>query len=171
MPSANAAVAAANPSPTPSASKGTPGVTRPRWFGGAGPFGFGFGFGPAGVGRGGVLHGQVTIQKPGGGYETLDVQRGTVTAVSATSLAVKSTDGYTTTYAVASDTLVDAKARGIGSVKNGDTVLVTATAGSKRTAVNVVDITAIKTRRASLGFPTNPAKPKIVTPATPSAGT
>jgi hypothetical protein len=66
---------------------------------------------------------------------------------------------------------VNAKARGIGSVKNGDTVLVTATAGSKRTAVNVVDITAIKTRRASLGFPTNPAKPKIVTPATPPAGT
>jgi hypothetical protein len=49
-----------------------------------------------------VLHGQVTIQKPGGGYETLDVQRGTVTAVSATSLTVKSTDGYTTTYAVTS---------------------------------------------------------------------
>jgi hypothetical protein len=66
---------------------------------------------------------------------------------------------------------VNAKARGIGSVRNGDTVLVTATAGSKRTAVNVVDITASKTRRASLGFPTNPAKPKIVTAATSPAGT
>ena len=91
--------------------------------------------------------------------------------MSATSLAVKSTDGYTTTYAVASDTLVDAKARGIGSVKNGDTVLVTATAGSKPTAANVADITAIKAGRASLGFPMKPAKPKILTPTTPPAGT
>jgi hypothetical protein len=57
---------------------------------------------------------------------------------------LKSTDGYTATYAVTSDTLVDAKVQGIDSVKNGDTVLVIATAGSK---------------------------PKILTPATPPAGT
>lgn len=106
-----------------------------------------------------------------GGQETLDVQRGTVTAVSGTSLAVKSTDGYTATYAVTSDTLVDAKAQGSGSVKNGDTVLVITTAGSKPTAANVADITAIKAGRASLGFPMNPAKPKILTPTTPPAGT
>lgn len=169
-PAANAAVAAATPSasPAPSTGTGKPGQTRHGWIGFGGPLRFAFG--PAGLGRGGMLHGQFTVQKAGGGYETLDVQDGTVSAVSATSLTVKSADGYTGTYTVTDSTLVDAKAKGIGSVKKGDTVMVTATAGgSTPAAVSVFDATAIKAGRAGLGFPA-PAKPRILTPPTPPAG-
>jgi hypothetical protein len=104
-----------------------------------------------GIGLGSVLHGQVTIRKAGGGYETVDVQRGTVTAVGSSSLTVKSADGYSATYAVSSSTNVNAEAAGIGSVKSGDTVLVEAsTSGSTATAVHVRDATAIKNGRAKI---------------------
>jgi hypothetical protein len=159
---ASASVAAANPSPsaTPVPAHGKPGR---GWRAGGGPFRLGLG--PAGIlGQGGMVHGQFTIKKAGGGYETLDVQDGTVTAVSGTSLSVKSSDGYTATYAVTNSTLVDAQAKGIGSVKKGDTVFVTAT-GSANTAVSVTDITAVKAGRASFGFPASPPKPGAITPA------
>lgn len=166
---ANAAVAAATPtpSPTPSNGAGAHGHARHGWIGFAGPFGFGLG--PAGIGKGGMLHGQFTVQKQGGGYETLDVQNGTVSAVSDSSLTVKSADGFTATYTVTGSTLVNAQSKGIGSVNKGDTVVVTATAGgSTPTAANVTDVTAIKAGRASLGFPA-PGKPHMPTPATPPA--
>jgi hypothetical protein len=116
-------------------------------------FAFGFGFGQA-------LHGQLTVPKAGGGYQTLDVQRGTVTAVSSTSLTVKSSDGYTASYAVNSSTIVDAESAGIGSVKSGDTVFVAATvSGSTATAARVIDTTAVKAGRAHFGFPMAPVKP------------
>ena len=99
------------------------------------------------------MHGQLTVPKSGGGYQTLDVREGTVTAASATSITVKSSDGSTATYAVTSKTLVDAQAAGIGSVKDGDTVYVTATVnGATATAINIVDMSAIKAGRASFGF-------------------
>jgi hypothetical protein len=157
----------ANPSPTPTPSAGAPGKNRHGWIGFAGPFGFG----PAGIG-GGLVHGQFTVPKQGGGYETLDVQRGTVTAVSGTSVSVKSSDGYTATYTVTSSTLVDARAGGISSVKKGDTVMVTATAGSTPTAASIADITAIKAGRASLHLPAHSGKPFFMRPtAAPPAGT
>jgi hypothetical protein len=107
-----------------------------------------------------VLHGQVTVPKSGGGYQTLDVQCGTVTAVSTGSVTVKSADGFTHTYTVTSKTLVVAEAAGIGSVKAGDTVFVAATvSGSTATAAKIVDLTAVKAGRASFGFPTGPANP------------
>jgi hypothetical protein len=148
-----AAVVAAGstPAPTPSASGGNgKGSVFPhrgfRFFGGLG-FGLG-GFG------GGVVHGQVTVPKSGGGYQTLDIQDGTVTAVSSTSVTVKSADGFTATYTVTSNTLVNAKSAGIGSVKKGDTVFVSATVtGSTATAAQVIDISAIKSGRAAFGFP------------------
>lgn len=66
------------------------------------------------------------------------VQNGTVTAVSATSLSVKSSDGYTATYVVNATTRVAAHASGITSLKKGDTVSVLATkSGSTLTAVRV----------------------------------
>jgi hypothetical protein len=98
-----------------------------------------FGFGPLGA-----IHGQFVAPKPGGGYQTIDTQRGTVTAVSASSLTVKSKDGYTKTYQVTSSTKVDAKRAGIGSVKTGQTVSVLATVhGSSATATQIVDFTAL----------------------------
>jgi hypothetical protein len=132
-----------------------------RTFGPGMGFGIGAGFGIGmGPGAGGVVHGQVVVPKSGGGYQTLDVQRGTVTAVSSSSITVKSSDGYSATYSVTSSTLVNAKSAGIGSVKSGDSVYVTATvSGSTATAASVTDISAIRAGRASFGFPAAPPTP------------
>jgi hypothetical protein len=164
-----ASVAAAA-APTPSAS--TAPVPQPRagrgWrsFAGGFPGGPGFAIG----GAGGVVHGQLTVPKSGGGYQTIDVQQGTVTAVSSGSISVKSADGFTASYVVTSKTLVDAQAAGIGSVKKGDTVFVTATvSGSTATAVNVLDQSAIKAGRAAFGFPVRPANLPKAQPLPPSA--
>lgn len=145
-----AAVAATSPSASPSPASGAPEPAyraRRGWFA--------FPGGPAGLGlAGGAIHGQLTVPKSGGGYQTVDVQDGTVTAVSATSVTVKSADGYAATYTVTSNTVVDAEAAGIGSVKKGDTVFVTATvSGSTATAASVFDQTAVKNGRVSFHFP------------------
>lgn len=163
------AVAAGAATPSPSASpvgpgKG-PGAGR-GWhaYGGVAPNGpMRFARGPAGAG---LVHGEFTVPKSGGGYQTVDAQNGTVTAVSSSSITVKSSDGYTASYAVSSKTVVDAQAAGIGSVKKGDTVFVLATvSGSTATASNVFDVTAVKAGRASFGFREGPAKPPV--PAQP----
>jgi hypothetical protein len=143
-------------SPSPSAAPWHDG-RPPGAFGGFGRFGgFGGGLGFGGV-FGDVLHGQFTAPKAGGGYQTVDVQRGTVTAVSSSSITVKSADGYLATYAVASSTEVDAQARGIGTVKSGDTVSVTATVSAgTATAASIMDITALRASRGAFGFPAGP---------------
>ncbi len=144
--------AAASPAPSPSTSPGYGG--RHGGFGRFGGFGGGFGLG----GLGGVIHGQVTEPKSGGGYQTVDVQRGTVTAVSSSSITVKSADGYTATYAVISSTEVNAQAAGIGTVKDGDTVELTATvSGGTATAASIVDLTSIQSSRGSFNFPAGPS--------------
>jgi hypothetical protein len=164
-----AAVAASSPtaSPSPSSSepaKGPKGLHR--WLGVL-PIRAGLGFG---FGLGGMVHGQFTAPKSGGGYQTVDVQRGTVSAVSASSVTVKSADGFTATYAVTSSTMVDAKAAGIGSVKRGDTIFVTATvSGTTATAADVIDMTAVKAGRASFGFPGKPSVMPGKLPAIPAA--
>jgi hypothetical protein len=156
------APAAPSPSASPAPSgSGSGSGTGHAWHGFAGRFPGGlpgqFFLGPIG---GGVVHGVLTVPKSGGGYQTVDVQSGTVTAVSGTSVTVKSADGYTATYAVSSKTIVDAQAAGIGSVKKGDSIFVTATvSGSTATAANVLDMTALKAGRAAFGFPMRPANP------------
>ena len=50
------------------------------------------------------LHGTFVVPKEGGGYQTMQMQHGIVTAVSATSISVKSEDGFTATYVVNADT-------------------------------------------------------------------
>jgi hypothetical protein len=160
-----AAVAAAAPSPSATPSQGPAHAWR-RFPGGLGPLGLGgFGFGM------GVAHGQLTVPKSGGGYQTVDVQSGTVTAVSTGSVTVKSGDGFTATYTVTSKTVVDAEAAGIGSVKKGDTIFVTATvSGSTATAANILDLTQIKAGHASFGFPGGPGNmPKAAPTQPPSA--
>lgn len=142
---------AQSPAPSPSASA----PAKHRDFGGR----FGFGgpalFGLAGLG--GVIHGQATVPKSGGGYQTIDVQRGTVTDVSASSITVKSADGYSATYDVASSTEVNAQAAGIGTVKDGDTVgLIATVSGSTKTAASIIDLTSIQSSRGSFGFPDGP---------------
>jgi len=162
-----AAVASASPSASPSPSSGNPGSgDRHGWqkIRGAFPGGPGLGFGVLG---GAVLHGQFTVPKSGGGYQTLDVQNGTVTAVSTGAVTVKSADGYTASYTVTSNTVVGAQSAGIGSVKKGDKIFVTATvSGSTATAATIVDVTAIKNGRASFGFPQPPQNaPALPTPS------
>ena len=151
--------AASNQSQTPAAS---PSPSTPSWSGGR-PGGFGRfgGFGAFGGfalgGLGGVVHGQFTEPKPGGGYQTVDVQRGAVTAVSSSSITVKSADGFSATYAVISSTEVNAMAAGIGTVKVGDAVDLTATVSQgTATAASLIDMTAIRASRGAFGFPAGP---------------
>jgi hypothetical protein len=115
------------------------------------PFGLGF---PGGVV--GAVHGQVVLAKPGGGYQTVDIQRGKVTAVSTNSITARSSDGFTASYAVAASTVVDARRDGIGSVKVGNEVSVLATvSGSKATATSITDTTLLQQGQASTGYGTS----------------
>ena len=119
------------------------------WRGGGGPWmgGFGGGFGGGfsdvlGADVDGILHGEVVLSKEGGGTQTVQVQRGAVTAVSATGVTVKSSDGFTTVYAVNGDTKVKADKDEIGSVAKGEEVLVVAPkSGDKHTATVLLDLT------------------------------
>jgi hypothetical protein len=93
------------------------------------------------------------VAKPGGGDQTIDVQNGQVTAVSNTSITLKSSDGFTMSYAVASSTLVDAQRGGIGSVKVGNQASVLATvSGHTATATAIVDRTLVQQAWPGSGF-------------------
>jgi hypothetical protein len=96
-------------------------------------------------GLGGALHGTLVLPKADGGSVTVEIQNGKVTSVSQSSITLKSADGYTKTYVVSASTIVGAQREGIGSVKVGDQVWVTATAsGGTVTAIRVVDLTQLK---------------------------
>lgn len=112
--------------------------------------------GPAaaqGLGRRGRIalrhfeHGE-WVARDGSTDVTHDAIKGTVTSASATSIAVKATDGFSLTFAVTPDTKVVLREHGKGSaekgsmsdVKTGETVLVTGIkSGSALTAKHVVD--------------------------------
>ncbi len=57
-------------------------------------------------GTGPVLHGQDTVRTRDGGFATILTHNGELTAVSPTSITVKSEDGFTQTYAITADTKV-----------------------------------------------------------------
>jgi hypothetical protein len=139
--------------PSPSARPAYPHLGRP-----GGGFGFAFG-GPFGA-----VHGQFVVPRSGGGYQTIDTQRGAVTAVSATSITIRSADGFTKAYQVTSSTNVDAQRDGIGSVKTGHQVVVAATvSGSTATAVSLLDYTLLP-MHAGPGW--NHVAPPTAAPAT-----
>ncbi len=124
---ASASASSATPSPSPSGRpSGAPfGPGHPggpgRGFGGpGGPGGFG--------GRGEVLHSEEVVQR-GTTYVTIDEQSGKVTAVTPTSITVKSSDGYIATYVVGSATRIGKKgdAAKISEVAVGDTVRIEGT--------------------------------------------
>jgi hypothetical protein len=149
--------AASNADPTPSASPSspaTPGQQKPGEPGGPGKGGFG----PRGeFGLGGALHGEFVVPKDGGGYQTVATQRGEVTAVSKDSITVKSADGYSRTYTLTADTLVNAARDGIGDVKTGNTVTVTAVVtDGKATASSVSDGTVRDAAGQKWGFKHGP---------------
>jgi hypothetical protein len=110
------ATANAQTSPTPS-----PGTTTPQDAPRGGPGGH-----HGGPGGGMGIHGEFVTKAADGGYQTMASQVGEVTAVSATSLTVKSEDGYSRTYVVNDDTLVNAGNEGTADVAKGDTVRVVA---------------------------------------------
>ena len=77
---------AATPTPAPSASRHWPGARGPM----GGPFhGAPFHGGGFFAGPGGVVHGQVVVPAGGGKFRTEDTQRGSVTAVSTSSITVQ----------------------------------------------------------------------------------
>jgi hypothetical protein len=96
------------------------------------------GFG--GGGLGGALHGKLVVpQEDGTGTRTITVQSGTVTSVSSTRLAVKSTDGFTATYVVNSSTRLTG-GQSVSAVKTGHVVAVVASkSGSTLTALRIGD--------------------------------
>jgi len=81
-------------SPSPSPAPGGPALRH--------------GFGPAGgpmgllggLGGGKLLHGEATVEKPGGGTNVVRFQNGTISAVDGSTMTVKSSDGFSATYTV-----------------------------------------------------------------------
>lgn len=140
----NVAGAQTAPGPTPSASAPAPGAPEKPGKEARKDGRRGMKHGRHG-GMHGALHGEFTTRAPGGGYQTVAVQRGEATAVSATSITVRSVDGFSRTYVVDDGTLVNAGDEGIADVKSGDRVHVMAivTDGTAK-AVRVVDLTEVK---------------------------
>jgi hypothetical protein len=79
-----------------------------------------------------VEHGEVTIKGKDDKPVVVDIQRGQVTAVSPTSISLKSEDGFTATYAVNSDTKirVGGERKAIGDVRVGNSAGLIATKAS-----------------------------------------
>ncbi len=143
------------PAAAPSGSAPAPRMSPPGGLGmPGGRFGMGAlagELGQLGIGPGSQpLHGTVVVEKRDGGYQTLAAQRGTASDVSATSLTVRSTDGYTATYVVNGDTRIGAAPLGnsegtIADIKDGADVAVVATVdGDTSTAVRVFDLNALE---------------------------
>jgi hypothetical protein len=107
---------------------------------GGGPMGGGpMGGGPLGAAPFRALHGEFTVPDGTGGYTTEQMQIGTVTAVTPTSLAAKSADGFSKTYQITTSTRVGTGNGQITGLGAGDPVAVTA--HSDGTAVSVRDLT------------------------------
>jgi hypothetical protein len=91
-----------------------------------------------------LVHGQI-VTKNGTGYVTHDGIIGDVTAVNATSISVKASDGYSLTFSVGSSTKVRMRVDGEGSastiaaVHTGDTVAVIGTGTTSPAATLIVD--------------------------------
>ncbi|MDI1290594.1 MAG: hypothetical protein PSX37_11680 [bacterium] len=145
---------AADSTPSPSSSSSAAAPDRPT--DGFGRHGHG---GPGGL-HGGpglqALHSEAVVKAADGTFSTVTSIRGSVTAVSATSITVKAEDGFSATYAINSDTEVrtgvptrpsagsSAPAESnIADVKVGDVASVRGTAGgSSATAISIHSMTA-----------------------------
>ncbi len=141
-PAADSTSAKAGPSPSASASP-WPGPRRPSAPapGRAGGF---FGGGIGGGFPGAPVHGTLVVPVSGGGYQTEDVQRGKVTAISSSSVTVVSADKFKKTYRVTGSTSVNAGNGGLSGVKVGDQVSLTATEhGSSATITSMIDLSRL----------------------------
>jgi hypothetical protein len=132
--------------PTPPADNPPPAGQKPFGPDHRKPGGPGFG-GPGKMDMGMGIHGEFVVPGRDGGYQTIATQHGEVTAVSPTSITVKSEDGYEKAYDVSDATVVTAGDNGIDDVKVGDKVMVLATvADGKYQARQVHDGTAVGSR-------------------------
>ena len=106
-----------------------------------------FGGGIGGGFFGAPVHGTLVVPVSGGGFQTEDVQRGKVTAISSSSVTVVSADTYTKTYRVNGSTSVNAGNGGLSSVKVGDQVSLTATVrGTAATVTSMIDLSRLGNR-------------------------
>jgi hypothetical protein len=80
---------------------------------------------------GGTLHGEVTRPNATGATETLLVQAGTVTASSDAEVTVKSSDGFTETYALSDTTTVRGPAKAAGLTVGTEVTVVAAKDGKR----------------------------------------
>jgi ribosomal protein S1 len=97
------------------------------------------------------VHGTLVVPTSGG-YETEDIQRGKVTAISNSSVMVVSPDKYTKTYHVTGSTSVNAGNGGLSTVKVGDQVSVAATVhGSTATVSSIIDLSRLGNGRFAPG--------------------
>jgi hypothetical protein len=148
------ATTSADPTPSPSASPSTPSTTPDKP---GKPDKSDKGLHRGHFMLGGALHGEFVVKKEDGKYQTVATQRGTVTAVSKESITVKSEDGYSRTYTLTEDTLVNAARDGIDDVKTGNSVAVFAVvADGKATATSVDDGTVRKAAGEKWGFGRGP---------------
>ena len=95
-----------------------------------------------GVVAGRALHGEAVLKGKDGKYITVYEQRGTVTAVDSDSIAVKSEDGFSKTYAVDKNTKVakDRQKSAITDIKINDNVVVIAVKdGNKALAKTIAE--------------------------------
>ena len=136
---ADSASSQASPSPSASVPARPPSAHGPAAQGpgrGGGFFGGGF--------SGAPVHGTLVVPASGGGYETEDIQRGKVTAISSSSVTVVSPDKYAKTYQVTGSASVNAGNAGLSTVKVGDQVSVTAVVhGSKASVTSIIDLSRL----------------------------
>jgi hypothetical protein len=163
-----AASSATTPTTKPStpAKPSTPSTPKKSQFHGRGRmFAPRFGAALPGFGLGRVVHGQFTVPQ-GSGYKTVEVQVGTASSVSPSSITVTSADHYRHTYTVTSATVVDAQRDGISSVKNGDQVRILATTSKGAdVAASITDTTKLGASGKQFGFPFAPGQPQGQPPA------
>lgn len=127
----------ATPAPTPSASPQAAAHSKHK------------GKHDGAVGAKHMLHGEF-VTKAKTGYATFDTQQGSITAVSATSVSLKSADGFTATYAVTADAKVRKNGAGatITEVKTGDVARVVASKNGSALTVKGLVIGAGKAKSA-----------------------
>lgn len=91
--------------------------------------------------RRGPLRGEFVVPARDGGYMTVAIQYGEVTAVSQDSVTVKSDDGHSREYKVTPDTRINRGDTGIDAIKTGQQVRVAAKVeGDTATAKSVRDV-------------------------------
>lgn len=87
-----------------------------------------------------LSHAEVVLATEGGGSTTMLVQKGTVTSVDGRSIAVRSADGYATTYAVDDKTKVNGDAKIDSVAKDEQVVVIAPKGGNSPTANTVIDL-------------------------------